>query len=193
MRATLRTRRCATRAGLPAPALGACRSIPGGRFVAGLATGDFGSGRITQQELREALVQYASRFEATVVATADTISAGTQGSRDPAPHAALEARRDARREPGRVPERARGRLRGHAHRRDLDARFPHDRRRRRGLRRAAAARGRRERGAARGRHRARGSLPRREGARARHAATSRPSCARSRFAASSWPSRSRAS
>jgi len=58
--------------------LGACRSLPGGRYVAGLATGDFSSGRITQQELREALLQYASRFEATVVATADTISAGTK-------------------------------------------------------------------------------------------------------------------
>jgi len=58
--------------------LGACRSIPGGRYVAGLATGDFSSGRITQEELREALVQYASRFEATIISTADTISAGTK-------------------------------------------------------------------------------------------------------------------
>ena len=59
-------------------ALAGCRSLPGGRYVAGLATGDFGSGRISQQELREALVQYASRFEATIVATADTIAAGTK-------------------------------------------------------------------------------------------------------------------
>jgi len=58
--------------------LGACRSLPGGRYVAGIATGDFSSGRITQRELREALVQYASRFEATIVATADTIAAGTK-------------------------------------------------------------------------------------------------------------------
>ena len=61
--------------------LGACRSLPGGRFVAGLATGDFSSGRITQEELRQALVQYAGRFEATIISTADRISAGT---RDPA-------------------------------------------------------------------------------------------------------------
>ena len=58
--------------------LAACRSLPGGRFLAGLATGDYGSGRISQQELREALLQYASRFEATIVASADTISAGTK-------------------------------------------------------------------------------------------------------------------
>ena len=63
------------------PIVSACASIPGGRYVAGVVTGEgLGSGRITQQELREALVQYASRFEATVIATADTISAGT---RDP--------------------------------------------------------------------------------------------------------------
>jgi len=58
--------------------LGACRSLPGGRFVAGLTTGDYGSGRISQQELREALSEYASRFEATTVATADSIAAGTK-------------------------------------------------------------------------------------------------------------------
>ena len=58
--------------------LGGCSSIMGNRYVAGLRTGDFGSGRITQEELREALIQYASRFEATVVATANTISAGTK-------------------------------------------------------------------------------------------------------------------
>ena len=57
----------------------ACASLPGGRFVSGLVTGEgVGSGRITQQELREALLQYASRFESTVVAAADTISAGTK-------------------------------------------------------------------------------------------------------------------
>jgi hypothetical protein len=57
----------------------ACASLPGGRYVAGVVTGDaFGSGRITQQELREGLLQYASRFEATIIATADTISAGTK-------------------------------------------------------------------------------------------------------------------
>ncbi len=59
----------------------ACASLPGGRFFAGVMTGDgVGSRRITQQELRDALLQYASRLEATVIATADTISAGT---RDP--------------------------------------------------------------------------------------------------------------
>jgi len=57
----------------------ACASIPGSRWVAGVVTGESaGSGRITQQELRDALLQYASRFEATVIATADTISAGTK-------------------------------------------------------------------------------------------------------------------
>ena len=57
----------------------ACASLPGGRFVAGVVTGEsLVPGRITQEELRDALVQYASRFEATVVATADTIAAGTQ-------------------------------------------------------------------------------------------------------------------
>ena len=60
--------------------LGGCGSIMGNRYVAGLRTGDFGSGRITQEELREALIQYANRFEATVVATANTIAAG---SKDP--------------------------------------------------------------------------------------------------------------
>ena len=58
----------------------ACRSLPGGRFLAGMATGDYRSDAMTQQDLRLALMQYASRFEATIVATADTISAGT---RDP--------------------------------------------------------------------------------------------------------------
>jgi hypothetical protein len=55
----------------------ACASLPGGRYVAGVMRGEGGGGRITQQELREALVEYASRFEATVISTADTISAGT--------------------------------------------------------------------------------------------------------------------
>jgi hypothetical protein len=56
----------------------ACASLPGGRYVAGVVTGEgVAGGRITRQELREGLVQYASRFEATVIATADTISAGT--------------------------------------------------------------------------------------------------------------------
>lgn len=55
-----------------------CRSLPGGRFIAGMATGDYRSDAMTQQELRLALMQYASRFEATIVAAADTISANTQ-------------------------------------------------------------------------------------------------------------------
>jgi hypothetical protein len=58
--------------------LGGCRSIPGSRTVGNLVTGrGVGSGRITQQELRQALVQFASRFEATVVA-APTRSRSTQ-------------------------------------------------------------------------------------------------------------------
>lgn len=56
----------------------ACRSLPGGRFIVGMATGDYRSDAMTQQDLRLALMQYASRFEATIVATADTISAGTK-------------------------------------------------------------------------------------------------------------------
>ncbi len=61
--------------------LGACAAIPGSRHISGLMMGEGSrSGRITQQELREGLLQYASRFEATVIATADTIAAGT---RDP--------------------------------------------------------------------------------------------------------------
>jgi hypothetical protein len=59
-------------------AVSGCSSIMGNRYVAGLRSGDFGSGRITQEELREGLIQYASRFDATVVATANTISAGTK-------------------------------------------------------------------------------------------------------------------
>jgi hypothetical protein len=59
--------------------LGACRSIPGSRTIGNLVTGrGLGSGLITQQELRDELVQYASRFEATVVGTAVQISLGTQ-------------------------------------------------------------------------------------------------------------------
>ena len=57
----------------------ACASLPGGRFVQGVVRGEgLGGGRVTQQELRESLVQYASRFEATVIATADTIASGTK-------------------------------------------------------------------------------------------------------------------
>jgi hypothetical protein len=56
----------------------ACASLPGGRYVARVVRGEgMAPGGITQQELREELVQYASRFEATVIATGDTISAGT--------------------------------------------------------------------------------------------------------------------
>jgi hypothetical protein len=56
----------------------ACRSIPGGTLVSGVLPIGSGSGRITQHELRDALVQYASRCEATIVAAADTIAAGTK-------------------------------------------------------------------------------------------------------------------
>ncbi len=58
--------------------LGACRLIPGSQYVSNLANKTFNKGRITQEELREALLQYASRFESTVIATADTVSAGTK-------------------------------------------------------------------------------------------------------------------
>jgi hypothetical protein len=59
----------------------ACSSLPGGQYLSDAVTGGgFGSGRITQEQLRDALVQYAGRFEATVIAAADKISAGT---RDP--------------------------------------------------------------------------------------------------------------
>ncbi len=76
--------------------LGGCRSIPGYRTVENLVTGrGVGSGRITQQELRQALVQYASRFDATVVATANQISLGTQ---DP-----MQQRRALRWKLGSVP------------------------------------------------------------------------------------------
>lgn len=59
-------------------ASGGCGSIPGGNYVSNLAAKTFQPGRISREELREALVQFASRFEATVVATADTITVGTQ-------------------------------------------------------------------------------------------------------------------
>lgn len=59
-------------------ASGGCSSIPGGNYVSNLAAKTFQPGRISREELREALVQFASRFEATVVATADTITVGTQ-------------------------------------------------------------------------------------------------------------------
>ena len=59
--------------------LGGCNSIPGYRTVENMVMGrGVGSGRITQQELRESLVQYANRFEATVVTVANQISLGTQ-------------------------------------------------------------------------------------------------------------------
>lgn len=57
-----------------------CSSLPGASYVSNLATKTFAPGRISHEELREALLQYASRFEATVIATADTISSG---SKDP--------------------------------------------------------------------------------------------------------------
>lgn len=42
----------------------ACSSLPGGQHVADtVAGGGLGWGRITQEQLRDALVQYASRFE----------------------------------------------------------------------------------------------------------------------------------
>jgi hypothetical protein len=56
---------------------GACRSVPGAGLVTRVFSGAPPSGRISQQELRELLVQYAAQFEATVVAAADTIREGT--------------------------------------------------------------------------------------------------------------------
>lgn len=61
--------------------LGACRLIPGSQYVSDLANQTFNKGRITQEELRRAILQYASRFESTIIATSDTIASGSQ---DPA-------------------------------------------------------------------------------------------------------------
>lgn len=57
--------------------LGACGSIPGAPLVSSLADQTIYKGRITEEELREALLQFASRFESTLIATANTIAAGT--------------------------------------------------------------------------------------------------------------------
>ena len=57
-----------------------CSSIPGASYVSNLAAKTFTPGRISHEELREALVQFASRFEATIIAAADTIASG---SKDP--------------------------------------------------------------------------------------------------------------
>jgi hypothetical protein len=62
------------------PLIGGCNVIPGARAVGNMMTGAMGSGRLTEEELRQELVEYASRFEATVVATATQISLD---SRDP--------------------------------------------------------------------------------------------------------------
>lgn len=59
---------------------GGCSSIPGASYVSDLAAKTFTPGRISHQELRQALVQFASRFEATIISTADTIASG---SKDP--------------------------------------------------------------------------------------------------------------
>lgn len=57
--------------------LGGCRAIPGVSLVDGLADQTIYKGRISEEELREALLQFASRFESTVIATANAIAAGT--------------------------------------------------------------------------------------------------------------------
>jgi hypothetical protein len=54
--------------------LGACRLIPGSQYVGHLANETFNKGRISKEELREATLQYASRFESTIIATSDTIA-----------------------------------------------------------------------------------------------------------------------
>ena len=82
MRRTLNTIRFAALLagfGLVMAAAG-CSSIPGASYVSNLAAKTFSPGRISHEELREALVQFAGRFEATIIATADTIAAG---SKDP--------------------------------------------------------------------------------------------------------------
>ena len=82
MRRTLNTIRLAALLagfGLVMAAAG-CSSIPGASYVSNLAAKTFSPGRISHEELRDALVQFASRFEATIIATADTIAAG---SKDP--------------------------------------------------------------------------------------------------------------
>jgi len=57
--------------------LGGCSLIPGSRYVSDLANRTLNKERISQEELREALLQYASRFESTIIATSDTIATNT--------------------------------------------------------------------------------------------------------------------
>ncbi len=58
--------------------LGSCRMIPGSQAVSQFTQKTLNKQRITKEELREALLQYASRFESTIIATSDTIAAGSQ-------------------------------------------------------------------------------------------------------------------
>ncbi|MFO0688003.1 MAG: hypothetical protein U0900_04805 [Myxococcota bacterium] len=54
-----------------------CRMIPGSQAVADFAGQTIQKGRISEDELREALLQFAGRFESTVIATANSIASGT--------------------------------------------------------------------------------------------------------------------
>jgi len=56
----------------------ACSVVPGGQAVSNFASNTLNRGRPSKEELREGLVRYASRFEATVVAAANTIADGTR-------------------------------------------------------------------------------------------------------------------
>lgn len=58
--------------------LGACRLIPGSQAVADFAGQTLNKERISQDELREALLQFAGRFESTIIATANTIASETK-------------------------------------------------------------------------------------------------------------------
>ncbi|MBK7948230.1 MAG: hypothetical protein IPK00_05715 [Deltaproteobacteria bacterium] len=58
--------------------LGACRLIPGSQAVASFADQTLNKERISQDELRDALLQFAGRFESTIIATANSISSETK-------------------------------------------------------------------------------------------------------------------
>jgi hypothetical protein len=57
--------------------LGGCSLIPGSQYVTNLANRTINKERISQEELHDALLQYASRFESTIIATSDTIATNT--------------------------------------------------------------------------------------------------------------------
>lgn len=58
-------------------AVSGCSSLPGASYVSNLAAKTFTPGRISHEELREAVIQFASGFEARIIAAANTIEAGS--------------------------------------------------------------------------------------------------------------------